>query len=447
MSTASIEEMVEWALANPTDGRFKSAGREALMRKFGLSHWKAQQVARIVAERRGGPNVVPRSEKEGKAPDTGYRYSESGNTASLVVTRPDIRTVEDALRYAEVDTDVWEPYRSVINKWEMGFKDAEGEAQTQALWQVKVWLRRRVRTALEDALEALIGRMHTAPPRRYKPRKRTGKRMVEVALYDLHFGMLAWAPETGENYDTRIAREVTGEAVAEIARRTAGLGVEYYLFPIGNDLFHVNDPSGLTPMSKNVLDVDSRLPKIIEEAGMALRDAVETLAAIAPVKLIWVPGNHDPQTSYWMLRELAAYYGSNRRVEVDTSPRPRKIERYGVNLIWFLHGSDLARSNEKALAGLFASEAAHLWEPNQYREIHRGHTHKKNELWFVGAETYGGVVVRTIPSLVATDAWHFSKGFVGTTKMAQYFVWNKQYGLEGVHDVHARQKAYHRTER
>jgi hypothetical protein len=123
-----------------------------------------------------------------------------------------------------------------------------------------------------------------------------------------------------------------------------------------------------------------------------------------------------------MLRELAAYYREDPRVSVDVSPRARKVIRWGINLIWFLHGCDLARKNEKALPGLFADEAADQWAPGQYREIHRGHTHKKNELWFTGVETYGGTVVRTIPSLVATDAWHFRKGFIGTSKTAQIFV-------------------------
>jgi len=66
-------------------------------------------------------------------------------------------------------------------------------------------------------------------------------------------------------------------------------------------------------------------------------------------------------------------------------------------------------------------------------------------LWFAGVDTYGGVVVRTIPSLVGTDYWHFTKGFVATSKTAQFFVWNKNYGLESVQDVHVDSSLYSHT--
>lgn len=428
-----IEEMAEWSAGHPSQGH-DHAGSARIMKHFQCGMSRACEAARMAAAQSGARQTVPDSAE--KEAGEGLRYEESGQTAHLTTVSREIKTLDDALAYAEVDTDKWEVERYLVNSWEMASKDADKRPQVTPLWQVKVWLKRRLKSAVEAALEHLIERIPKAKPVRRKPVSRAGNLMVEVALYDLHFGMLAWAPETDENYDVSIARRVTEDAVAQIAERTRDMKVERFLFPIGNDLFHVNDPTGLTPTSKNILDVDSRLAKITEEAAETLRGAVSLLSEKAPVKLTWVPGNHDPQTSYYLLRELAAHYRNDKRVEVDTSPRPRKVEVYGVNLLWLLHGCDLAAKNEKAMAGLMASECADVWRPNQYREIHRGHTHKKQELWFTGAETYGGVVVRTIPSLVATDAWHFSKGYVKTTKTAQFFVWNKDYGLESVHDVH-----------
>lgn len=437
----TFEGMVAWALANPSPtGRVNWATGEHIREHFRVARETAVKVARE-ARAQHEANLAESQPADADARE-GMRWEDKGPTATLCVTSPRIKTLPDALAHGEVDTEIWEVDHYEINSWEMGYRTDEGTGARLPLWQVKVWLKRRVVSSLHKALEALIERMPAERPPRHTASDRQGERMVEVALYDLHFGLLAWAPETDENYDVHIARRIMGDAMAQIIARTRKLNVERYLLPIGNDLFHVNDPTGLTPLHRNRLDVDSRLPKIIEEAGMALRDAVNALRKIAPVKLIWVPGNHDPQTSYWMLRELAAFYRSDPRVEVDTSPKPRKVEHYGVNLLWFLHGCDLAAKNEKALPGLFASEAAALWAPGQYREIHRGHTHKKQELWFTGVETYGGVVVRTIPSLVATDAWHFQKGFVETSKTAQFFVWNKVYGLESVHDVHVDKGLY-----
>jgi len=431
MSPTAFEEMVLWSIANPADSRYNHAGVPALQMHFRIGSHRAKMVAREAARRQ-----VTREANSEPDADESVAYEESEHAAKLVTVSREIRTVDDALAYAEIDLEKWVVERSKINYWESASLDADKQPQVTPLWQVVVWLKPKVASALEVALEALVERMPAERRLKAKAADRTGERMVEVALYDLHFGMLAWAPETGEDYDVSIARRVTADAIAQIADRTKGLGVTEFLFPIGNDLFHINDPTGLTPASRNQLDVDTRLPKIIEEVGMAMRDAVGMLSDIAPVKLIWVPGNHDPQTSYWLLRELAAWYRDDERVIVDTSPKPRKVVQYGINLIWLLHGADLAAKNEKALAGLFASEAADVWAPNQYREIHRGHTHKKDELWFAGVETYGGVVVRTIPSLVGTDAWHFRKGYVKTTKTAQFFVWNRDYGLESVQDIH-----------
>ena len=360
-------------------------------------------------------------------------------TLAEVLENPKLR---NALASCEIDVADFEVCKFRANSWDVTMKLDDGTAAQRTNHQISIEWRLRHACAVETGLERLIAAVPALPARRRSPVPRDAARKVEVALYDLHIALLAWAPETGENYDLGIARRVMADAIGQIADRTQDMGVEGYLFPIGNDLFHVNDPSGLTPMSKHRLDVDSRLPKIFVEALEAVSDAVATLAEIAPVELVWVPGNHDPQTSYFLLLALAERYRLDARVTVDTSPKPRKVWQYGVNLLWLMHGCDMAQRNEKALPGLFASEAADLWAPNQYREIHRGHTHKKNELWFNAAETYGGVVVRTIPSLVATDAWHFGKGFVETTKTAQFFVWNRDYGLESVQDVHVDKSHY-----
>jgi len=348
------------------------------------------------------------------------------------------------LRAAEIDLDEFEVVRLKSNSWDVTLNLGEGKVETRTNHQVCVEWRRCAPAPLAMALERLIERIKPAP--RHKAVKRTGNRMVEVALYDLHFGLLAWRAETGNDYDVNIASQVLADATAQVVERTRDMGVEYFLMPIGNDLFHINDQSNSTPQNKNRLDVDTRLCRIIEAAERALEATIEALCTVAPVRLLWIPGNHDPQTSYWMLRVLAARYRDDARVTVDTSPKPRKIHLYGRNLIGFLHGCDIAQSKDKALAGLLADEAGDDWKAGQYREIHRGHTHKKGELYFVGADTYGSVVVRTIPSLVGTDDWHFRKGFVETSKTAQYFVWNRNYGLESVNDVHVDAALYNKAD-
>ncbi len=327
------------------------------------------------------------------------------------------------------------------NCWDVTVRTDDG-IETRTNYQFFVEWKIRAPGPLYMALERLIDRMPSSKRVKLKAKDREGERMVEVALYDMHLGMLSWAAETGEDYDVSIARKVLADATNQIVARTKKLKPSHYLLPIGNDFLHINDPSGLTPRGNNQLDIDTRLANIIEESQNALVDTIETLASVAPVDIIWIPGNHDPQTSYWLLRVLAAWYRNDERVTVDVSPKPRKFKLFGINLIGFMHGCDVPASRLASLPNLLAEEAADLWTSGQYREIHIGHKHKKAELYFTGTDTYGGVVVRTIPSLVGTDYWHFLKGFANTSKTAQFFVWNKDYGLEGVHDIHVDRSLY-----
>lgn len=426
---ATDDEIVQWAIENPVDPH-PVAGVSRILRNFVCGFSRAQSLRDRARE------IAENSEGQGNA-DGRTRHSQvdlKDDTGKVVTRAEDITTVADALEYAEVDTSVWGVERSVVNKWDMGYKNDANEADTKALWQVKVWLRRK--SALDLGIQRIIEHMPDYDRPRCEAPDRSGRRMLEVAFYDHHFSMLAWRPETGQNYDLQIARRVWNDAVAQTVRRNENLEIAQVLLPVGNDFVHINDPSGETPRSGNRLDVDSRLAKIIEQCEMALVDAVEALKDLAPVKVVWIPGNHDPQTSYYLLRILSSHYRSDARVEVDTSPKPRKYVCWGKNLIGLFHGCDLAKSKMKQLPGMMADEAADLWAPDQYREVHHGHRHKKGEMSFSSASQHGSVMVRCIPSLAATDYWHFKKGYVGGSKTAQYFLYNAEYGLEGVHDVH-----------
>jgi len=330
--------------------------------------------------------------------------------------------------------------RFVTNSWDVTNKNG----QTYTNHQFKIWWRLRVPEPLEIAIKNIEKNIANLkrPTSKLPTTRVLGSRMIEVALYDVHFASLAWAEETGEDYDLTIGRKVYANAIDQLLHRVEGMDIDYFLFPIGNDFFHVNDFTNQTPTNRNLLDVDSRLAKIIEQGQYMLIDSIERLKVVAPVKLFWIPGNHDPQTSFYLLRILDAWYKEDTRVEVDTSPKIRKYKVYGKNLIGFLHGCELVRAKHYQLPGLMADEASDLWKPNQYREIHMGHTHSKNEMIFNSASAYGSVVVRVIPSIAGTDAWHFAKGYVKTTKTAQFFVWRKNYGLESVQDIHIPSNLY-----
>jgi hypothetical protein len=80
-------------------------------------------------------------------------------------------------------------------------------------------------------------------------------------------------------------------------------------------------------------------------------------------------------------------------------------------------------------------ESKPMWSETTYHEWHVGHIHRKREIKYTvldKAEMTGeelGVTVRYLSSLTGTDAWHFSKGFVGAIKAGDAFIWNVKSGM------------------
>ena len=112
-----------------------------------------------------------------------------------------IKTLEDLLIYAEVDTSVWEVERHVLNKYEVAAKMPEGMTTT-TLFQIKAWLRRKVvEQNLQSVLERLLVRFRDPVVLSAVPRFETADRrgLLELSLMDLHFGKYCSLLETGRS--------------------------------------------------------------------------------------------------------------------------------------------------------------------------------------------------------------------------------------------------------
>jgi hypothetical protein len=164
------------------------------------------------------------------------------------------------------------------------------------------------------------------------------------------------------------------------------------------------------------MDVDTRWAKMYDVGVRLMIWAVEQLRQIAPVEVMYVPGNHDKTLSYCAVYTLHAYYERCEGVKVDLSPTPRKYIRYGVNLIGMSHGKE-----GKRIEHLMQQEAAADWGETVFREWHLGDLHHET------AKEIGGVKIRRIGAITAADAWHVEKGF-RAMRMCQAFVWDREKG-------------------
>ncbi len=359
----------------------------------------------------------------------------SVDTAYVFVRRLDIHTLEQALDYAKVDLSVWEVDRYLINDWNttMGAKTSgSGCAESFTNVQVKVWLKRIVPDDKLEALKALIERIPSIVTPRYPSKilRTDGEYAWEISPYDIHFGKYAWGDETLQgDYDIDIA---TVRYLASIGKQLdymKGFQPDRIFYVMGQDLMHVENTEALTPAGHHHLDTDTRLQKVYLAAKEATIQGIRMLMDVAPVEVLWVPGNHDKHASMFVADVLKEHFRSTDRVTVDTTPASRKARLWGNLLVGFAHDASGRYAN--ATVNMLAQFWPDMWGKSKYRELHTGHKHKKQETKFMPVKTAGGVIIRQLPTLSNIDAWHYEEGFVDAVPGAESFVWSRNNGVVG----------------
>ena len=368
------------------------------------------------------------------------------DNAYITIKSLNIRTEEDAIKAANIDLDIWRVERCKINSWEVTMKIKKPEVrkingkekiitkqtpEKYTNFQVTLFLKRKIAQPLEEAIKGILQTIKTYSPKYPTLSYKNSDIHIlqEIALFDHHFGKLAWHQETRENYDLKIAKQRFLDGIHELLDRTQNYKVERILFPMGNDLLHIDNDKGMT-YSGTQMDYDCRLAKIIHVAFESIVEAMELCVQRAPIDIMWIPGNHDVQTSFYLCKMLWAWFHNHEHVNVDANATFRKYYEWGITLLGFTHGSE---EKHQSLPLIMASEEKDAWARTKYHEWHIGHFHRKKEEKFGMIDTYNSVMIRTLPSLSATDHWHYKKGFVGTPKSAECYMYDKLNGPIGSH--------------
>ena len=225
--------------------------------------------------------------------------------------------------------------------------------------------------------------------------------LVEYPIGDPHFGMLAWGKETGgADYDLEIAEQLHVDAMCKLVNlaprsRTA------IVANLG-DFFHTSNYNGLS-QSGNRLDVDSRLPKMINVGVRALTSMVDlALTRHDEVILFNVIGNHDMELALALSTIMKAHYRLDPRVHVPTAELPRRqhYHRFGKVLLGFTHGDKV---KGRDLPTIMATDQPEDWGLTKHRYFHHGHVHSDNKT------EYPGCLVESFRNLPPNDAWHASE--------------------------------------
>jgi hypothetical protein len=339
-------------------------------------------------------------------------------------------TVEKLLEIYNIDLEIWEIEKQIVNTWEVGAKGPDGKITTTPLFQVKLWLKRKqvlfeLQNVRQEFLEDLK-KLSPQVPSNFRKQPQEGK-LLEITVFDLHFGKVAWHEEVGENYNIEIATQRFNDCIDYFIDLYKGTSLDRILLPISNDFFNsdrshpFNSTTSGTPQEE-----DTRWQNTFRKGRELLITNIQKLSKIAPVEVKVVPGNHDYERSFYLGDSLEGWFHNDQNVNIDNSPNPRKYFSYGKNLIGFTHGN-----NEKLadLPMIMAQENPTAWAMSYYREFHLGHLHHKKEGRFNATNELQGVMVRYMSSLSGTDSWHHKKGYIGARKSAEAFLWDKEKGL------------------
>ena len=360
-----------------------------------------------------------------------------------------IKTLDELMKEANVDLDIWKVSRHTVNKWDVtSFKADPENGTTVQNFQVKATLERveqlfKYKYAAELFLEMIKGykppQLNIIPkvcdklPATYKFLEHENN-MLEICIFDLHIGKLAWHGETGEDYDVKIASRRFIEALQLLLYRASCFKYNKILFPIGNDFFN-SDTMENTTTKGTPQDEDLRWQKTYKVGTRLLVDGINLLKqAGLPIEVVVIPGNHDFERSYYMGSYLEAWFNNDPQVTIDNDASPRKYKKFGDVLLGYTHGSE---EKEGSLPLIMASDikSKPMWSTTKFHEWHLGHVHRKKNIKYAILDKGNpltedlGVTVRYLSSLTGTEEWHHKKGFIGAIKAADAFIWNDKNGL------------------
>lgn len=330
------------------------------------------------------------------------------------ITKDDVPFLDEDLEDSDVDTLVEQTIERKKRQYFVRLQEKEFRAALKELEKYRdkeYFIEKIHRLVVEHEWNFELPKV---PFRQPKP----SGLMLEVPIVDLHLAKLAWEPETGENYDIKIAERRFMQVIHDVCERARKYDFELIVFPVGNDFFNCDSIMGTTTKG-TPQDNDSRWAKMYLKGLELLVHAVSLLSEIAPVKVFNIPGNHDFHVSFQSVNYLYAWFRNNENVLVDRSPRPRKYVEFGKCLIGYTHGD----KEGKRLFGNMQVEMPEAWGRTLYREWHTGHWHSER------VKEDFGVKVRSLSSVTATDFWHYQSGFVGALAVSQSFVWDKERGL------------------
>lgn len=247
-----------------------------------------------------------------------------------------------------------------------------------------------------------------------------GDKLLIIPISDLHFNMQATMLSSGNEYNCENAEKIFFYIIQDVLEQTSHYHFKKILFTIGGDMMDADSIANTTTRG-TPQNCDRHYWDACEQLYAMTVKAVDILASVAPVDVIYVPGNHDNATGYKLAKYVHAWFRNDDRVAVDYSPLPRHYYVFGKTLFVFTHDCDVKR-----LQKLIPDEARELWSQVNFAEVFLQHLHSETLLF-----EENNMRIQRLPSPVARSVWSNEKGY-RSARQCKSFVYDQNYGLRNV---------------
>lgn len=244
-----------------------------------------------------------------------------------------------------------------------------------------------------------------------------GDALLVIPMSDLHFNLQATLFTTGNEYNCQIAEQLFFDVISDAIEQSKDYKISKIVLTIGGDMMNADGPTNTTTRG-TPQDCDLSYYDACERMYAMTVKAVDMLSHVAPVHVVYVPGNHDNLTGYKLAKYVDAWFRDDADIDVDISPKPRKYFVFGKTLFVFAHDGDI-----KTLPQLIADEARSVWSDIDFTEVMLQHLHSEQIL----SEKYA-MRIQRLPSVCGLSKWANDSGY-RSTKQCKSFVYDKDKGL------------------
>ena len=274
---------------------------------------------------------------------------------------------------------------------------------------VQAWIKQKANN--DDMYLALIEEIKKNTPHEKIEitHKEDAKGMLEIPLFDMHFGI-----SDLEHYNPTL------QDILELIDKQI---YEEINIIIGQDMLHNDNFKGQTTKGTVIEKVD--MVKAWRDAKTFWYNIIDSaIKRTNKLKIIYSKGNHDLVVTWTFVQMLKERYGEDT---VEDSLAERKCITYGTNFIGFTHG-EFKKNKPSDLRSQFSVRFPMEFAYSRVKEIHTGHLHTEME-----KDDYG-VMCRRLSTNGNEDEWSDSEGYIGALKRFMIFEWSQE-KLKSIHYV------------